>query len=84
VYIPDLPRQAYQNLLNALVQEFTYTFGGATLIRRLDGTYLSRLGLKMQDRVHLLYADTPFAFEENFTTLLSGETGCVYAAKGMS
>jgi hypothetical protein len=47
-YIPDLPQQTYQNLLDALAQEFTYTFGGATLIRGLDGSYLSRLSVRMQ------------------------------------
>ena len=61
VYIPDLPQQTYQNLLDALAQEFTYTFGGSTIIRGLDGSYLSRLGVRMQDRVHLIYTDTPFA-----------------------
>ena len=69
VYIPDLPQQTYQNLLDALAQEFTYTFGGATIIRGLDGSYLSRLGVRMQDRVHLLYTDTPFAFAENFESI---------------
>jgi hypothetical protein len=66
VYIPDLPKPAYQDLLETLDQEFTYTFGGTTIIRGLDGNYLSRLGLRMQDRVNLLYTDTPFAFENNF------------------
>ena len=69
VYIPDLPQQTYQNLLNALAQEFTYTFGGSTIIRGLDGNYLSRRGLQIQDRVHLIYTDTPFAFKENFERL---------------
>ena len=69
VYIPDLPQQTYQNLLNALAQEFTYTFGGATIIRGLDGSYLSRLGVRMQDRVHLIYTDTPFALAENFESI---------------
>jgi len=69
VYIPDLPQQTYQNLLDALAQEFTYTFGGATIIRGLDGSYLSRLGVHMQDRVHLIYTDTPFAFAENFASI---------------
>ena len=69
VYIPALPQQTYQNLLDALAQEFTYTFGGATIIQGLDGSYLSRLGLRMQDRVHLIYTDTPFAFEENFESI---------------
>lgn len=66
VYIPDLPKQSYQNLLAAFDQEFTYAFGGCTIIRGLEGSYLSRLGLKMQDRVNLIYTDTSFAFEGNF------------------
>ena len=66
VYIPALPQQTYQNLLDALAQEFTYTFGGSTIIRGLEGSYLSRLGVRMQDRVHIIYTDTPFAFAENF------------------
>ena len=71
VYIPDLPHQTYQNLLNALAQEFTYTFGGSTIIRGLDGSYLSRRGVRMQDRVHLIYTDTPFALAENFAGIVS-------------
>jgi hypothetical protein len=69
VYIPALPQQAYQNLLDALAQEFTYTFGGATIVRGLDGSYLSRLGMRMQDQVHLIYTDTPFVFTENFESI---------------
>lgn len=66
VYLPDLPRAAYQNLLNELAQEFTYTFGGCTIIRGLDGSYLSQAGLQIKDRINLIYTDTPYAFEENF------------------
>jgi hypothetical protein len=66
VYLPDLPRTIYQDLLSALTREFTYTFGGCTIIRGLDGRYLSRAGLQIQDRVNLIYTDTPYAFEENF------------------
>lgn len=69
VYLPDLPKQTYQNLLHSLDQEFTYTFGGCTILRGLDGSYLSRLGQKMQDRVTLIYADTPFAFDKNFESI---------------
>jgi hypothetical protein len=65
VYLPDLPKQAYQELLNALDQEFTYTFGGCTIIRGLDGSYLSQAGLKLQDRINLIYTDTPYGFEDN-------------------
>lgn len=66
VYLPDLPSAAYQDLLTELVQEFTYTFGGCTIIRRLDGSYLSHAGSQIQDRINLIYTDTPYAFEDNF------------------
>ncbi len=65
VYQPDLPRAAYQDLLSALAQEFTYTFGGCTIVRGLDGSYLSQAGLPIQDRVNLIYTDTPYAFKKN-------------------
>jgi hypothetical protein len=61
VYVPDLPRRAYQDLLVALEQEFTHTFGGATIIPGLRGSYLSRLGLPMRDRVDLVYSDLPLS-----------------------
>jgi hypothetical protein len=66
VYLPDLPRASYQDLLATLTREFTYTFGGCTTIWGLDGSYLSQAGLHIQDRISLVYTDTPYAFEENF------------------
>jgi hypothetical protein len=69
VYLPDLPTQSYQYLLNAFDREFTYAFGGCTIIRGLDGSYLSRAGLKLQDRIALIYTDTPYGFRENFQIL---------------
>ena len=66
VYLPDLPRAIYQDLLAALTREFTYTFGGCTIIAGLDGSYLSRAGQHVQDRINLIYTDTPYAFENNF------------------
>jgi len=69
VYVPDLPQEPYQNLPEALAQEFTYTFGGSTIMWGLDGRYLSSHGLQVRDRVHLIYTDTPFAFEEHFESL---------------
>lgn len=66
VYLPDLPRAAYQDLLTALTQEFTYTFGGCTILHGLNGSYLSHAGLQIQDRINLIYTDTPYAFENNF------------------
>ena len=69
VYLPDLPRAAYYNLLDELTQEFTYTFDGRTIIHGLDGSYLSEAGSPIQDRINLIYTDTPYAFKENFPTI---------------
>jgi len=66
VYLPDAPRSAYEDLLSELTQEFTYTFGGCTIIRELDGSYLSHEGQQIQDRINLIFTDTPYAFEANF------------------
>lgn len=66
VYVPDLPHPIYQNLLATLRREFTYAFGGCTIIGGLDGSYLSKNGLHIEDRINLVYTDTPYAFKENF------------------
>lgn len=66
VYLPDLPKPAYQELLEALDREFTYTFGGCTIVRGLEGSYLSQAGFMLQDRIALIYTDTPYGFKENF------------------
>jgi hypothetical protein len=66
VYLPDFPRAIYQELLATLRREFTYTFGGCTIIGGLDGSYLSHTGLHVQDCINLIYRDTPYSFEENF------------------
>ncbi len=65
VYLPDVSRPEYQDLLIELEQEFTYTFGGCTTVRGLEGNYLSRGGLVMRDRINLVYTDTPFSLEAN-------------------
>ncbi len=62
VYLPDLPAPAYRSLLDAFEGEFTYTFGGCTIVHGLSGSYLSLLGFSIADRVNLLYTDAPFAF----------------------
>jgi hypothetical protein len=69
VYIPDLPKQSYQGLLEAFDQEFTHTFGGCTIIRGLDGSYLSRSGLKTQDKINIIYTDIPLRLEGEFERL---------------
>ena len=71
VYLPDLPRPAYQRLLTTLEQELCYTFGGCTTIRNLDGRYLSQAGHVIADRVHHLYTDAPISFDDH-SPLLAG------------
>ena len=69
VYFPDLPKPVYSELLKVFAEEFTYTFGGCTIIRGLDGNYLSNFGQIITDRINLLYTDTPFDFQENFSKI---------------
>ena len=69
VYLPDLPKPIYQDLLRTFAEEFTSAFGGCTIIRGLDGTYLSKFGQIISDRINLIYSDTPFDFQENFSAI---------------
>jgi len=69
VYLPDLPAPEYQNLLRSFEEEFTYAFGGATVVRGLEGSYLSEVGELIPDRINLLYSDAPVALSTNFDSL---------------
>ena len=83
VYLPDLPRAIYHGLLAALTREFTYAFGGCTIIGGLDGSYLSSAGVPIQDRINLIYTDTPYAFDDNFQIISNYADklkGAVFAA----
>ncbi len=66
VYVPDLPAPHYRNLLLSFEEEFTYAFGGCTIVRGLDGSYLSRAGAKTPDQINLIYTDLPVALSTNF------------------
>ncbi len=66
VYIPDLPAPPYRNLLLSFEEEFTYAFGGCTIVRGLEGSYLSHAGVKTPDRINLIYTDLPIALSTNF------------------
>jgi hypothetical protein len=69
VYVPDIARPAYQELLDEFEREFCHTFGGATVVHGLDGSYLSRAGLQVRDRIVLLYSDLPFSVRDQFDLL---------------
>ncbi|HKR58798.1 MAG TPA: hypothetical protein VJS64_03620, partial [Pyrinomonadaceae bacterium] len=65
VYLPDLPLSEYQNLLRSFQEEFTYAFGGCSIVRGLEGSYLSVAGDQIPDRINLLYSDAPLALSTN-------------------
>jgi hypothetical protein len=69
VYLPDLPSASYRDLLLAFEEEFTYAFGGCTIVRGIHGNYLSNAGAKIQDRINLLYTDLPLALSTNFESV---------------
>jgi hypothetical protein len=69
VYLPDLPRAAYQVLLAAFEQEFSYAFGGSSTLRSLEGNYLSEAGTIIRDRVNLVYTDAPFGLSDHRAAL---------------
>ena len=65
VYVPDIPKAAYRDLLSAFDREFCRAFGGATVLRRVDGSFLSRQGKIVHDRIKIIYTDTPFTMSEH-------------------
>jgi len=56
-YLPDVNRPAFSELLATLEQEFTYAFGGCSVIRGVDGNFLSRTGVIIHDRINILFSD---------------------------
>lgn len=66
VYLPDLPSSEYQNLLRSFEEELTYAFGGSSLLRGLEGSYLSASGRRIPDQINLLYSDAPLALSTDF------------------
>ncbi len=69
IYLPDLPNLVYQDLLRIFAEEFSSAFGGCTIVRGLDGSYLSQLGQIISDRINLIYTDAPINFQENFSAI---------------
>lgn len=69
VYVPNLPAPTYLNLLETLEREFTHTFGGCTVVSGLDGSYLSEAGVKVQDRINLIYTDATLTLEDDIGIL---------------
>ncbi len=56
VFLPDLPDPAYAGLLEQLETEFSYAFGGCTVVAA-SGSFLSGGGLILPDKISILFAD---------------------------
>lgn len=67
VYVPELPASHYRNLILSFEEEFTYAFGGCTVVRGMEGSYLSLSGSKTPDRIAVIYTDLPVALSTNFS-----------------
>jgi hypothetical protein len=57
VFLPEAPDRSYEELREVLEDEFTYTFGGCSVIDGVRGYYLSSKGSVVQDRVNSLFTD---------------------------
>ena len=66
VYLPDPHLTEYDNLLRTFEEEFTYAVGGCTIVRGLEGSYLSQLGRRIPDRINLIYSDVSLALSTDF------------------
>ena len=66
IYLPERGASSYARLQRAFESEFLHTFGGCTVIKDIKGLYTGSDDKTDVDRVNLVYADTPFDFEENF------------------
>ena len=74
VYLPDPHLTEYDNLLRSFEDEFTYALGGCTIVRGLEGSYLSQFGRPIQDQINLIYSDVSLALSTDFA-LVAGYVG---------
>lgn len=70
IYLPDLPANSYRDLLETFETEFSFAFGGCTILRGLDGRYLSQTGVIVPDRINLIYTDLPMSLSANLTIIV--------------
>ena len=66
VYLPERGDNAYSRLHRAFEREFLHTFGGCTVIKNTRGLFVGSDRETDLDRINVIYADTPFDFDENF------------------
>jgi hypothetical protein len=74
-YIPVSPDPAYRDALDWLILEFSYSFGGCTVIEYVAGYYLDSQGEVIQDRINIVYADTPLELPKQLRLVESYTSG---------
>ena len=84
IYLPERGRSDYARMQRAFEHELLHTFGGCTVIKGIKGLYLDSSGDTDFDRVNLVYADTPFDFDENVAALSEYTDGLREAALAAS
>ena len=60
-YLPLKLDPAYQHALDWLILEFSYSFGGCTVLEYVAGYYLDQKGDIVADRINIIYTDTPLS-----------------------
>ena len=66
IYLPDRGRSDYARMQRAFELEFLKTFGGCTVIKNIKGMYFGSDEETDEEKVSLVYTDTPFDFEKHF------------------
>ena len=66
LYLPDPHSPEYEDLLRSLTEEFTYAFDRCSIVRGLEGSYLSALGIRISDRINVIYSDLPLILSTDF------------------
>jgi hypothetical protein len=66
VYLPQRGSSSYARLERAVQTEFLETFGGCTVITSTKGLYLNADGKTDSEKISVIYADTPFDFDDQF------------------
>jgi hypothetical protein len=66
IYLPDQPGATNQDLIGALQQEFTQSFGNCMIMTGLDRNYLARSGESAAMRISVIWTDAPFRRTEHF------------------
>ena len=69
VYIPEPQLPEYENLVHLLANELTYAFGGCSIVRGIEGSYLSIYGDRIPDRITVIYTDVPIALSTEFAVV---------------